>query len=90
MVRHGGGGARVRLSLPRGFDPAAIPDPARYWLLNALYHAYAEGIRTGRDMEGGRWRTAAAERRIRVRKVRGQGMYTVSIDAGAREGGKPC
>jgi len=70
LVRHGGGEERLRLSGPLEPILAALDSNSRYWLLNAIYHAHANGQRDGRDAEAARWRTAAAEKRIKTRKYR--------------------
>lgn len=81
LVRHGGGDEQVRLSNGKGVHAAlaALDSNGRYWLLNAIYHASAAGKREGEARESARWRQAAAERRIKVRKVRGQAAVRVSI-----------
>jgi hypothetical protein len=75
LVRHGGGDEEIRLSNAQGVLAALalLESNGRYWLLNAIYHAYADGKREGQAGESARWRLAAAERRIKVRKIRGQG-----------------
>lgn len=84
LVRHGGGDEEVRLSNAKGILAALarLDSTGRYWLLNAIYHGYAEGKRQGHDREAQRWRRAAAEHRIRVRKVRGQDAVTVAMVGG--------
>lgn len=84
LVKHGGGEERIGLGYP--FTRIAelfslLPDSdARYLMLHALYNAHREAERDGRDSERARWSLAAAERRIRVRKVRGQDKVKVSIE----------
>ena len=65
---------------------AVLDSTGRYWLLNAIYHAHSDARRTGRDAEAARWRTAAAERRIKVRKVRGRAAVRVVVEPA--EGGR--
>jgi hypothetical protein len=81
LVRHGGGTESIRLSNGKAVlvALAALDSNGRYWLLNALYHAQADARRAARDHEAARWRKAAAEKRIKVRKVRGQNAATVTI-----------
>lgn len=83
LVRHGGGDEEIRLSNGKAVRAALdlLDSNGRYWLLNALYHAHADARRDGAAVEAARWRTAAAERRIKVRKVRGQAAVRVSIDS---------
>ena len=89
LVRHGGGEERIRLSNGRAVLTAlgALDSNGRYWLLNALYHAVDDARRAGREAEAARWRTAAAEKRITVRKVRGQAAVRVAIVAETDKGG---
>jgi hypothetical protein len=80
LVRHGGGDERMRLSsTPTLLDTLATLDSnARYWIFNAMYHAHSHGARDARSREQERWRTAALDKRIRVR--RRQGTVHVSIE----------
>lgn len=87
LVRHGGGDESIRLSNGKAVLQAlaALDSNGRYWLLNALYHAANDAKRSGRDAERARWHRAAAEKRIKVRKVRGRDAVTVEIED-TREG----
>ena len=51
--------------------------------------AHADAKREGREGEAARWRKAAAEKRIRTRKVRGENLVKVWIegDVAESEGG---
>ena len=84
LVRHGGGDERLRLSGPV-INGLEILAGARYWTLNAIYHAYADGRRAGKQAECDTWRKAAAERRIEVRKIRGCAAVKVSIKTARTE-----
>ena len=81
LVRHGAGDERIHLSLYGAQRDilSALDSSARYWLLNALYHAYADGKRLGTDRTADEWRTAAAEKRITTRKVRGTNTVKVYV-----------
>lgn len=82
LVRHGAGEDRIRLSNPRRVLAAldCLPtDDLRYWFCNALFHTWADGRMDGRAKELARWREAAAEGRIKTRKVRGSTVVNVSI-----------
>lgn len=81
LVRHGGGDEEIRLSNGKAVLAAlaALDSNGRYWLLNALYHAQADARRAARDMEAATWRKAAAEGRIKVRKVRGSDRVRVEV-----------
>lgn len=82
LVRHGGGEERIRLAFYPGIRlPLAATDSnGRYWMLHAIYHAHADAYRLGRDLESQSWRQAAAEKRIKVRKVRGQNTMRVTVE----------
>jgi hypothetical protein len=81
-VRHGGGDDLMFLSLygkqPEIFDD--LDSNGRYWIFNALYHAYGDGKRRGAGESETAWRTAAAEKRIKTRKVRGGSSVKVWIE----------
>lgn len=80
-VRHGGGDERIRLSCtPTLIDSLAVMDSnARYWMLNAIYHAHSDGARKAKDEETARWRAAAAQKRIRTRKLPAQGYINAAM-----------
>jgi hypothetical protein len=82
LVRHGGGDERVHVSSQSTLLGvlASLDSTPRYWILNAIYHAYSAGNREGSDEANGRWREAAREKRIKVRKVRGSDAVKVSIE----------
>lgn len=73
LVRHGGGDERIGLGSTRmAIDGLATLDSnARYWLLLRLYHVQADAARHAREASDAGWRKAAAEKRIKTRKVRG-------------------
>ena len=82
LVRHGGGDERVLISNAPAVLKAleALDTNGRYWMLHAIYHAQADAYRKGRDLEAQSWRQAAAEKRIKVRKVRGQSAMRVTVE----------
>ena len=82
LVRHGGGEESVRLSTTKALVEAlgALDSTARYWMLNALYHAFSSGKKTGTENTTNYWRTAAAEGRIKTRKMRGRNVVKVSVE----------
>lgn len=81
LVRHGAGEERIRVSLPRGFTLEAMDSNARYWLLNAIYHAHSNGKRDGTDAESARYRQAFAEGRLKKRKMPGRDAVKIWIEA---------
>lgn len=84
LVRHGGGDEEIHLSNGKAVRQAlaALDSNGRYWMLNALYHAYADAKRSAQESEAARWRQAAAEKRIKVRKVRGRDAVRVELEEG--------
>jgi len=71
LVRHGGGQERVRLSNSQVIVTtlATLDTNARYWILNAFYHAYADGNRIGSTKQDDYWRKAAVQKRIKTRQL---------------------
>ena len=82
LVRHGGGDESFRLCTTESLldSLSALDSTARYWLLNAIYHAYSDGKKAGTEKTNNYWRTAAAEGRIKTRKLRGQNAVKVSVE----------
>lgn len=82
LYKHGGGEGRIRLSNSKAIAPilAALDSNARYWLLNAIYHAHNDGSMNGAGRMDERWRKAAAEKRIRTRKMPRSSQVKVWID----------
>lgn len=87
-ARNGGGDVRFQL---RGPDKgprtdgslavtlASLDSNARYWLLYALYRANHDGMDKATDKVNRTWRKAAAEKRIKTRKIRGSDSVKVWI-----------
>ena len=83
LVRHGGGDERIRLSGPvTNFILQSLNSTDCYWLLNAIHHAQSNAARDARDKEALRWRMAAADKRIRTRKLPARGTVKVWIEDG--------
>ncbi len=84
LVRNGGGDKRIRLSngkvLLYGLE---LLGTARYWTLNAIYHAHGDAVNETREQVSAKWQLAAAEKRIKTRKMRGSGQVKVWIEAKA-------
>ena len=82
MVRHGGGDESFQLSITKAFEQtvASLDSNARYWLLHTIYRAYKDGYQTGRNETAAKWRMAAAEKRIKTRKERGDDSVKVWIE----------
>lgn len=88
LVRHGGGDERVYISLPNGRNGSggaldallALDSDARYWFLNALYHAHADGRQDGAERASRAHREAFADGRLRKRKMRGCDSVKVWIE----------
>lgn len=82
LVRHGGGEERVGLSCTFGLlAPSlnALTSDARFWLLHTLYSLHGETKRNTQTARDSIWRQAAAEKRIKVRKLRNRLAVEVSI-----------
>ena len=74
LVQHGGGRERVNLgsgvrALILHLD--TLDSDGRYWLLHTLYSAHCDGADRAREETSAYWRQAAADKRIKTRKVRG-------------------
>jgi hypothetical protein len=80
LVRHGAGDQRIMLSGPIKDALASLDSNNLYWLLNALYHAQSAAARRAQQAELLRWQTAAAQKRIKVRKIRGTDHAKVTIE----------
>lgn len=74
LVRHGGGDERISLSsVGRLMLPmlAKLDSNERYWLLHTIYSAHEDAIARTREKQNLFWMTAAAEKKIKTRKVHG-------------------
>lgn len=80
LVRHGGGDESIRLSLPRGFSFAGMDSNTRYWILNAIYHAYSEGKSEGSGKTAIAYNTAFVDGRLKKRKSPGRDYHRVWIE----------
>jgi hypothetical protein len=70
LVRHGGGDDRFRLTTNAVAAFDAMDSNARYWTLNAIFHAHWDGWQEGAEITRSRWTKAAAEKRIKTRKTK--------------------
>jgi hypothetical protein len=86
VVRHGGGDERISLYKPTLNALAALDSNARYWMLHAIDSAHGKGRREGQETETMRWRKAAAEKRIKTRKMPKSQTVKVWIDTPGVEG----
>jgi len=71
LYKNGGGEGRIRLSNSTSLRPIleSLDSNGRYWLLNSIYHAYDDGKINGAGRMDEQWRKAAAEKRIKTRKL---------------------
>lgn len=73
LVRHGGGDESFDLSftVAKNMLPslAAMDSNARYWLMHTIYSAARDAADKATEKQRAFWRTAAAEKRIKTRKV---------------------
>ena len=83
LVRHGGGEETVNLgyAVVRQLIPAMreMDSTTRFWLLHTLYTTARDAGELAAGRMEHRWRVAAAEKRIRTRKRRGQNLVEVGI-----------
>lgn len=81
LVRHGGGDERIRLGSRPGADVlASLDSNSRYWLLQMLYHVQQSASDEAKHKADEKWRRAAAEKRIKTRKLRGRDAVKVWIE----------
>lgn len=82
LVRHGGGEERVSLGHRKVMLEMLeqMDETARYWFLMEFYHLLTDAARDAVDKTNVRWRTAAAEKRIRTKKLRGRDAVKVWIE----------
>jgi hypothetical protein len=84
LVKHGAGCERMRFGYQFSVDAVlALDSDTRYSLLSDIYHAISYTRQDAVLAEAHRWRRAAAEKRIRVRKVRGSDAVKVTIQPAA-------
>lgn len=82
LVRHGAGDECHDLGF-FGIVPQALlklSSDDRFWLFGSIHHAIRTASRDARELTESIWRKAAAEKRIKTRKVRGQNACIVSIE----------
>lgn len=82
LVRHVSGNEHIQLSSTKTFENtlASLDSNGRFWLLHTIYRAHKDGEQDGRQVTAAMWRTAAAEKRIKTRKVRGGDSVRVWIE----------
>lgn len=83
LVRHGGGEERIHVSSTRSALKAAfeaMDSNARYWVFAAIQGAHSDGADEAQKKESTRWRTAAAQKRIKTQKQRGRDAVKVWIE----------
>lgn len=79
LVRHGGGDERISLGSTRnGLKTlVALDSGERYWMLQMLYHVQADAARAARQKECEKWSNAAAEKRIKTRRLKDRVRVTI-------------
>lgn len=83
LVRHGGGEERFSLGvIGRLLVPSfeRLDSNGRFWLMHTMYSTRSDTRREAESAVEHRWRTAAAEKRIRTRKLRGAPRVKVWIE----------
>ena len=73
LVQHGGGTERIPLHLSRSVMQIleSLDTHTRYWLLHSLYYAHHDGVAKGSAETRQYWNNAAVEKRIKLRRRRG-------------------
>lgn len=75
LVRHGGGDERIPLHKPETDVMRELDSTPCYWIMRAIQGAYSDGRSNAIQTTDLKWRRAAAEKRIKTRKVRnGEGV----------------
>lgn len=82
LVRHGGGSERFSLgSTTMAIDALkTLTSTGRFWLLMRLYHVQSDAVHDAVAACNLAWRKAAAEGRIKARKVRNSERVKVWIE----------
>ena len=83
LVRHGGGDERIPLgcTVPMTVPAlAAMDSNSRYWLFHTLYSVQRDAARSASETCSQEWKQAAAEKRIRTRRLPKRGICKVWID----------
>lgn len=82
LTRHGGGDDRIRLFPHRDLTKflEAMDSNTRYWMLATIHSAHHDGAHDARETEASRWKEAAAEKRIKTRKMASRGVVKVWIE----------
>jgi hypothetical protein len=86
LVRHGGGDERIHLGCVGSLlvpSLASLDSNGRYWFMHTVYSTLRDGQRSTEDAVALRWRTAAAEKRIKTQKRRGRNAVRVWIEPAA-------
>jgi hypothetical protein len=91
LVRHGGGDERIKLCC--SFDCMvgrarrantnhlqSLDSNGRYWLFHTIYSAHRDAERAARERANATWQQAAAQKRIKTRKMRGSSSVKVWIE----------
>lgn len=82
LVRHGGGEEAIRISNGKAVAQIlqSLDSTQRYWILSAMFFAHSDGEQTAQEAEQSKWRHAAAQGRIKTRKMRGRDAVKVWIE----------
>lgn len=82
LVKHGGGEEHIRISNGKAVVQIleSLDSTQRYWILSAMFYAQSDASRTARGEEQSLWRHAAAQGRIKTRKVRGTNTVKIWIE----------
>lgn len=83
LVRHGGGDKRIEIGysymrIAELLEP--MDSDRRYMMMHAFYSVYMDTERRARETETARWEQAAADKRIKTRRLTAQGRVKVWIE----------
>lgn len=84
LVRHGGGTERFRLFNTMLAPLASLDSNGRFWLLHEMFWIQSQSAREAREIEAQKWHTAAAEKRIKTRKMRHGSYVKVWVETPVR------
>jgi hypothetical protein len=79
IVRHGGGDERIPIHYPEMDAISRMDSTSCYWIMRAIQGAHSAGKSEAKQETNMKWRQAAAESRIKTRKLRGQANHVRKV-----------
>jgi hypothetical protein len=80
LAHNGSGEHRTRLMRAVGETLERLPEEDAYWIACAIHHAASDAAQDAAKQERARWERAAAQKRIKARKVRNVDAVKVWIE----------